>query len=74
MTKTVNIGEITSGDYLKRLMLTAENKQEKLIIVGDKNTYRKFIVSDDRVKKTAIELVSRGIVELHLHWFRYKKA
>ena len=67
MTKTVNIGEITSGDYLKRLMLTAENKQEKLIIVGDKNTYRKFIVSDDRVKKTAIELVSRGIVELHLH-------
>ena len=67
MTKTVNIGEITSGDYLKRLMLTAENKQEKLIIVGDKNTYRKFIVSDDRVKKTAIELVSRGIVELHLN-------
>ena len=67
MTKTVNIGEITSGDYLKRIMLTAENKQEKLIIVGDKNTYRKFIVSDDRVKKTAIELVSRGFVELHLH-------
>ena len=67
MTKTVNMENILSGDYLKRLMLTAEKKNQKLILVGDKNTYRKFIVSDARVKKTAIELVSRGFVELHLH-------
>ena len=67
MTKTINIGEITSGYYLKRLMLDAENKKQKLILVGDKSIYRKFIVSDDRVRKTAIELVSRGIVELHLN-------
>ena len=67
MTKTINIGEITSGDYLKRLMLDAEKKNQKLILVGNKNTYRKFMVSDARVRKTAIELVSRGTVELHLH-------
>lgn len=67
MTKTINIGEITSGYYLKRLMLDAEKKNQKLILVGDKNTYRKFMVSDARVRKEAIELVSRGIVELHLH-------
>lgn len=67
MTKTVNMEHILSSDYLKRIMLNAEKTNQKLILVGDKNTYRKFIVSDARVKKTAIELVSRGIVELHLH-------
>lgn len=67
MTKTVNMEHILSSDYLKRIMLNAEKTNQKLILVGDKNTYRKYIVSDARVKKTAIELVSRGIVELHLH-------
>lgn len=66
-TKTINIGEITSGYHLKRLMLEVEKKQETLIIVGDKNTYRKFMSSDVEVKKTAIELTSRGFVKLHLH-------
>ncbi|EPI5727377.1 hypothetical protein ACS7VB_002564 [Enterococcus faecalis] len=67
MTKTVNMENILSSDYLKRIMLIAEKKNQKLILVGDKNTYRKFMVSDARVRKTAIELVSRGTVELHLH-------
>ena len=66
-SKTINIGEITSGYYLKRLMLDAEKKQETLIIVGEKSIYRKFMSSDVKVKKTAIELTSRGFVELHLH-------
>lgn len=67
MSKTINIEEITSGYHLQRLMLDAEKKNQKLILVGDKNTYRKFMVSDARVKKTAIELVSRGIVKLYLY-------
>ena len=67
MSKTVNMENISSSDYLKRIMLTAEKKNQKLILVGDKNTYRKFMVSDARVRKTAIELVARGTVELHLH-------
>lgn len=67
MTKTVNMENILSGDYLKRLMLTAEKKNQKLILVGEKSIYRKFMVSDARVRKEAIELVARGIVELHLH-------
>lgn len=67
MPKTINMENILSSDYLKRIMLNAEKKNQKLILVGDKNTYRKFMVSDARVKKTAIELVSRGTVELHLH-------
>lgn len=67
MSKTINIGEITSGYHLERLILDAEKKNQKLILVGDKNTYRKFMVSDARVKKIAIELTSRGFVELHLH-------
>lgn len=67
MSKTINIEEITSGYHLQRLMLEAEKKNQKLILVGDKNTYRKFMVSDARVKKIAIELTSRGFVELHLH-------
>lgn len=67
MTKTINIGEITSGYHLQRLMLEAEKKNQKLILVGEKSIYRKFMVSDARVRKEAIELVARGIVELHLN-------
>lgn len=67
MSKTVNMEHILSSDYLKRIMLNAEKKKQKLILVGEKSTYRKFITSDVKVRKTAIELVSRGFVELHLH-------
>lgn len=67
MSKTVNMEHILSSDYLKRIMLNAEKTNQKLILVGNKNTYRKFMLSDTKVKKTAVELVSRGIVELHLN-------
>lgn len=67
MTKTINIEEITSGYYLNILMLSAEKTKETLIIVGKKSIYRKFMVSDARLRKTAIELTSRGFVKLNLH-------
>lgn len=67
MTKTINIEEITSGYYLNILMLNAEKTKETLIIVGKKSIYRKFMISDARLRKTAIELTSRGFVKLNLH-------